>query len=229
MARSLASLYHPIRARREGGPILGDMGAIAVGAAAALAYLLGFVGRAPSLPGSVVKTLSVAPLAVAALLAGLPWPLVLALALGSLGDLALSLRGERAFLIGLIAFALSHIAYVVLFMGWPTGQGGATGLALFVVVLGFAVFMARRLWPATGALRWPVMGYVAVICAMAWAGLTFGGVLVWLGALLFVASDCLLAIGLFLSPAPDRRRDWAVWITYWLAQLAFLLAYHPGL
>ena len=75
-----------------------------LGASAALGliYLLFMTRSEPTVLRSVVKTGSIALLAVVAM----PVPLLaLALGLSALGDLALSRNGERAFLAGIGAFA----------------------------------------------------------------------------------------------------------------------------
>ena len=123
----------------------------------ALVYLLFLTDAAPSTLRSVVKTGAVALLAISAL----PVPLLaLAFGLSALGDLALSRDGDRAFLAGVAAFALAHLAYVAVFLG----LGVAPALAVeWRIGAGFGVatvslIMARLLWPRSGPLRWPVLG-----------------------------------------------------------------------
>ncbi len=73
------------------------------------------------------------------------------------------------------------------------------------------------LWPRLGALAPPVVLYMVAIIAMALLALRVRAWMVPLGAVAFVASDSLLALGKFLWSAP-----WvgpAVWATYALAQL----------
>ena len=89
-----------------------------------LASLVGFVvywllwsyrDQVP-MAGSLAKAGSVGMLAVIAGMVGL-WPMALGLALGALGDFALSRRGQAAFLAGMAAFALGHLAYAAAFWG----------------------------------------------------------------------------------------------------------------
>jgi len=207
----------------------------AAGAACALAYWP-LAGGAPSAGRSALKTGSTAALAVAALAAGAsPW-LTLGLALGALGDFALSRRGEVWFQAGLGAFLLGHLAYAVLFLTRPEAAlPGAAALLPAAVLLAFCLVMARRLWSAAGPLRGPVLAYVAVIAAMGLASLALplphpGQ----LAALLFIASDTALAVELFLIPPGHPARRWlpfAVWPLYWLAQALFLASFafqNPG-
>lgn len=191
----------------------------------ALWFLAGFCWRAASWPKTVVKTASVALLAGAGAVAGVPGLLVGALALGAVGDYALSRPGARAFLAGLVAFALAHLAYVALLAGqgwrWPQPWAVA-GLGLFAGV------MAARLWPRAGALRGPVMIYVAIIAAMGVAAFGTGQPRLIVPALLFIASDAVLSAEMFLLGDGHRARrvtPFAIWSTYWLAQAGFLAAF----
>ncbi|MFZ7090171.1 lysoplasmalogenase [Primorskyibacter sp. 2E233] len=200
-------------------------------AAAALIYLIRFAGKFPSLAKSVIKSLSVGVLAMVAVLAGLPMLLSLALALGALGDACLSRDGDKAFLAGLGSFALSHLAYAALFLRHPASDLSALlslgALPATAGVLGLAFWMGWRLWPVTGDLRGPVMGYVAVIAGMGLAAVSVGPPVLW-AALLFMISDTVLAAELFLLGPDSRWRKFApyvVWSTYWLAQALFLLSF----
>ena len=83
--------------------------------------------------------------------------------------------------------------------------------------------MLAVLWPTLGALRIPVVVYVAVISTMAWQAIarwrhlrTLDTKLAALGAMSFVVSDAALAIGRFRSEFPASAA--LVLGTYWLAQ-----------
>lgn len=193
---------------------------------AALAYQL----RQPAPPDalrSVIKTTATGALALASLLAGGPWLLVLALSLGAVGDFFLSRPGQGAFLKGLIAFALSHLVYVALFVGMP-GRLGLFQLTLegWLVLAGLvllALSTVRWLLPHAGKLRGPVAAYVLVITAMGVAALHLGPAFrsAALGAAMFLASDVILSVQLFrLEPGTlaHRRAGQAVWPLYWGGQ-----------
>ncbi len=199
----------------------------------ALAYL-GLVARPESLIRSIVKTASVALLALAAALAGGPILLVAALALCALGDWLLSRPGEGAFMAGIGAFAAGHLAYVAAFLTHPLADlGRLTAMPQPAIIVAMAVLglgAARLLAPRAGALRGPVLGYIPVIVSMALAALVLPpvGALAWLlpAALLFVFSDLVLAGETFLLPEGHRARaatPYIVWASYWGAQLGFTL------
>lgn len=195
-------------------------------AAAALAYAVLRHRPEGDALRSLVKTASVASLALAALGAGAPPAIAAGLALGALGDWFLSRPGSRAFLAGMAAFGAGHLAYAVQFQAWGGGWPPAAAATGFV-----ALALSTELWlaPHAGALRWPVRGYIALIAVMALLAMTVSGrPVVVLGAALFVASDLLLAIERF---TPKGRRiagiGLAVWVLYWTGQALILTGSLP--
>lgn len=190
------------------------------------------LGASPTLARSAAKTLAVAMLAVLTALQGGPPLLVAALALSALGDAFLSRDGEKPFLAGLASFLVAHIIYVALFLRSGGMQllgaepwHGAIGLVMVV----FAVVMLAALWRRVGpGLRVPIAVYVVAILAMGLSALTTSNAWIIAGALLFMASDGLLATEKFLVAAISPARAWmrlAVWVLYYAAQLAITLAF----
>ena len=169
---------------------------------------------------SAIKTTSTAALALAGALTGAPAAITAGLAAGSLGDLALSRPGPRAFLAGMGAFAVGHLAYLWHFVALWTAPTPPWAAMLGMVVLA----LSTEIWlaPRTGELRWPVRAYVVIIAAMAIAAMGLPGNqrLTQLGAALFVLSDLLLALHLFV--APRRWLALALWPAYWLGQALIL-------
>ncbi len=197
------------------------------GAALALLYGAAFAGAPSSGAKSAVKTASVLALALAALPAHAPGPVVAGLALGAAGDFLLSRPGTRAFLAGMAAFAAGHIAYGLAFLAPGTLPPLLPALALAALALSTEVWLA----PRTGALRWPVRGYVAVITLMALAALTLPAPR-WpalVGALLFLLSDLLLSLDLFVLPEGRAKRlaARALWACYWSGQALILKGMLP--
>ena len=191
------------------------------------------LGMAPTLARSAAKTLAVAMLAVLAALQGGPLLLVAALALSAVGDAFLLRDGEKAFLGGLASFLVAHIVFVALFLRSGGGLGllgaeswrGAIALAMAV----FAIVMLAALWRRVGpGLRVPIAVYVAAILAMGMSALTTSNVWLIGGAVLFMASDGLLATEKFLVAAISPHRIWmrfAVWALYYAAQLGITLGF----
>ncbi|MBW0158820.1 lysoplasmalogenase [Sedimentimonas flavescens] len=183
---------------------------------------LAFATAPSSLRKSVVKTGSVAALALAAPMLGAPWTVALGLALGAVGDWFLSRDGERAFLLGMAAFAAGHASYVAAFIAMGAGVPGWPVIVALVLLGASTEFW---LAPRTGALRWPVRGYVLVILAMSLAALGMEGrAMLRAGAVLFVASDLVLAVQIFvLADGPLRRAcQRLLWVLYWCGQVLIL-------
>jgi uncharacterized membrane protein YhhN len=130
------------------------------------------------------------------------------LAMAWIGDACLLARGSRrAFLAGLVAFALAHVAYAAGFaqLGprWPVAAVAAVALVLP------AWRTLRWLGPHVPArMRAPVRAYVVVISAMlamaAGAGAA-GHALASAGALAFYLSDLFVARERFVRPGPLNR------------------------
>jgi uncharacterized membrane protein YhhN len=135
------------------------------------------------------------------------------------GDVAL-MWPQRGFLPGLVSFLLAHLAYLAAF----TRQTRlADRPAPFLIYAGVAGVILAVLWPGVpGALRLPVLAYVACLAAMAaqatvlWRTGSPRGAVLALGGALFITSDALLATNRFQTPLPMA----SLWIlgTYWTAQ-----------
>lgn len=116
------------------------------------------------------------------------------------GDALLLSHGRPAFLAGLAAFLLAHVAYALAFaqraslLAWPA-------LPLAAVL----ALVLRWLWPHLGGLRGPVVAYCLVISAMVWLALGVDGLLVRWGAVLFYLSDLAVARDRFVRPAFANR------------------------
>lgn len=201
----------------------------ALSVTAALAYGLVLVGRPPSIVRMVVKTAAVAALAVLAWRADSRLLLVGALALSALGD-AFMADPKRFLPLGMGSFLLAHVAYIALFL--PEVQPGLlAGEPWRVVAIAATAIVAAGLfawlWPRLGRLKGAVAAYVLAIGAMVAEALMLPAefCLATLGAVLFMASDAILAGQLFREAKVAgslRLTHWAVWFLYWGAQVLIL-------
>jgi uncharacterized membrane protein YhhN len=153
--------------------------------------------------------------------------LLVALIFSWMGDVLLMFTEHAAhfFILGLIAFLISHVLYIVLF----TKQAVSRPLNRKILLLGvlfvlcyLAAFLTTIL-PYLGELQIPVIVYGLVISLMLVSAIK--GALVWIpranlmllfGAIAFVASDSLLAFDKFYSAF-----DYAsvlIMLTYLIAQ-----------
>ena len=122
--------------------------------------------------------------------------ILLGLALSWCGDMFLTGQSRLAFLAGLSAFLLGHVAYVTAFVRHGYQRGWVYAAAIPVTALAIAVF--AWLEPHTPAdLMLPVRAYIAVISLMvifAYGTRGRGGsVLIPVGATLFFLSDLSVA------------------------------------
>lgn len=195
------------------------------GCCVALPYLE-LTNKPVSGPRSIVKTIPVTMFALVAFLESAPMLLVVAFALSAIGDLSLSRPGTKWFLAGMVAFALAHLGFI----GVMLASGAILQQASWLLIAAMLVLGAStEIWlrPHTGELKWPVRGYVVIILAM---GLTAAGLpadrsLAFLGAMLFVISDLILSIEIFVLPDGHKMQQmaaWSVWVCYIAAQV-FLL------
>jgi uncharacterized membrane protein YhhN len=164
--------------------------------------------------------------------------LVVALALSTLGDVFLMVRGsagggeqhdQRLFLGGLVSFLAAHVAYVVGF--WLDGVEGAgllvgTALALALVAgVGRPIVVAVRAGEEP-AMAGPVAAYVAVISAMVLSAAGTADPRAVVGAVLFAGSDSLIARSRFVRTEPWMPL--AIIVTYHLAQALLVVAFAQG-
>lgn len=202
-----------------------EMMLMSIATVTALAYLP-LTAREPGMWRSGIKTAPVLCLALIAALAGLPVLLIVGLALSAFGDWALSRPGERAFLMGLIGFALAHLCYILLF------AVHLEGFALWTLAPFLLLALSTEVWlvPHTGAIKNPVRLYVILICVMAVAAVNLPAPLrlASFGAMAFVLSDLILALQRFrLSGAGrlDHVAGYVLWMLYVVAQALILGAF----
>ena len=154
--------------------------------------------------------------------------LVTALTFSWIGDVILLFadRGEIYFILGLVAFLLSHIFYIVLFnkqtISKTISNKLSFGAGIGLIVIYFSM-MITTLGPKLGSLTVPVVIYAIVISTMLyfalkgsfqWEAIPYHSVLI--GAVLFISSDSILAFNKFHEPIPAASL--LIMVTYLLAQ-----------
>ena len=209
------------------------MGMALAGAAllAAAVYWLRYCTRDdPGPRGAAVKAASTGLLAILLWQFGMPlfWTIALGMTLGAAGDWFLARRGEAAFLAGMAAFGAGHLAYAggMLARSLELGLDGVSAGEAVALAALLALVASTEVWlaPRTGALRWPVRAYVLLIGLMGAAAVLLPGhagqPALRLGAALFLGSDLLLALRLFVVADPARQRalSRALWPAYWGGQ-----------
>ena len=148
---------------------------------------------------------------------------VVALVLSLAGDVFLMLPRDL-FVAGLGAFLLAHIAYVVGFRldAGPAGELLVPAAAVLVVLAAIGRPVLAGVRRTDPAMAPPVAAYMLVIAAMVTTALASGEPLAGAGAVVFMASDSLIAWNRFVRPLP-----WApvaIMVTYHLAQAGLVLS-----
>jgi uncharacterized membrane protein YhhN len=153
--------------------------------------------------------------------------MVVGLIFGAIGDVALLGRSTRAFVGGLAAFLVGHLAYVIAFaqLESPAYWIIYAGRIGMIAIAGGA-FSLRWLWPHLGKLKTPVVLYVIAIVLMVLGAFSIrstGGLpapereLLALGAALFFLSDLAVARERFV--ARDFKNKLYGLPAYFVAQL----------
>jgi uncharacterized membrane protein YhhN len=144
---------------------------------------------------------------------------VVALIFSLTGDVLLMLP-QDLFVPGLAAFLIGHLCYLVGF--WTHGPSGFALAIAIVVVAALVAPLGRRILTSIARARQPrelrfaVAAYMAVISAVLATALATGNVLAAAGAVLFVASDSMIAWDRFVHPF--ERAPVAIMVTYHLGQ-----------
>jgi len=139
------------------------------------------------------------------------------------GDILLDLPYANVFIFGLISFLAGHIFYTVLFFRYAKSPDGFDKM----IIAGLILFAGLMIWIFRGiatALYGPVVLYIVVIVTMC-----IGALLVpaenrrlFFGALLFIASDVVLAVNKFIVVIPYGR---IINISlYFIAQFMIIMA-----
>ena len=147
---------------------------------------------------------------------------VLALVLCLIGDVAL-LPVVDQFVVGLAAFLLGHVAFIVMFALRGFDRWTLSGIAIVGVaaLLGTAGVPIVRGASAKG-LGIPVRAYLVVISSMCVLGWATGNWLIMLGATAFIVSDSILGWGQFV--AERRWMHLAIMVTYHVAIVSLALS-----
>ncbi|HEX9153077.1 MAG TPA: lysoplasmalogenase [Flavobacterium sp.] len=154
--------------------------------------------------------------------------LLIALTFSWMGDVVLmfAYKAEIYFIIGLVAFLISHMVYIVLFskqLRINSSRNKAVFWVGITAIIVYLILMLSLLLPTLGNLKIPVFVYAILLSTMLL--FAFKGYLKWskpagtyilLGALIFVCSDSILAFNKFYEPVIFS--SFLIMATYLLAQ-----------
>jgi uncharacterized membrane protein YhhN len=156
--------------------------------------------------------------------------LLTALTFSWIGDVILLFahRNKIYFISGLIAFLISHAAYIITFNKQLKIRNRKSKAVFWIgvtVIIVYLMTMLAILLPSLGDLKIPVFVYALVISTMLL--FAFKGFLVWeepanwyilLGAIIFVSSDSILAFDKFYIGASITQASFLIMLTYLGAQ-----------
>src|SRR5262249_8904661 len=133
------------------------------------------------------------------------------------------LPGDR-FVPGLAAFLLAHVLYVVGFFagGVLVGPLLIGVLVVAIALVPVARVIVRSAWRADPAVVGPVLVYIVVISCTVIAAFGSWRLTAIVGALLFAASDSLIAWNRFVGSTPAAPV--VIMVTYHLGQLGLVLS-----
>ena len=151
--------------------------------------------------------------------------IISALLFSWLGDVLLMFQDKKDFffMLGLVAFLIAHIFYIIFFYKVKRAENFKTSFPIVIFVTAYYAGLIIWLSPFLGDMRVPVYIYGIVISTMLMMALHMypiqfkrAGWLMTAGAIFFVVSDSVLAINKFY-----QSFEWAgvlIMLTYGLAQ-----------
>lgn len=153
---------------------------------------------------------------------------LLALGFSVLGDILLMFVDQSAhfFTVGLVAFLLAHVMYILVFLKHRNKQKSFVGFMVFLLVYASGLFYLLK--DGLGDMLLPVVVYMIIILSMATTAFLRKGIvnsnsynLVFIGAMFFMISDSILALNKFYQPLP--LSNISIMLTYALAQFLIVI------
>ncbi len=148
------------------------------------------------------------------------------------GDVLLLFQEQASlyFILGLSAFLIGHIFYIILFVRLLRNKGKISfKLKTFIAILIYLLVFITWIFDYLGEMAIPVIIYAGIISAMLYFAVELAphltkvnGALLFIGALSFVISDSILAVNKFYASIP--LSGFFIMITYLLAQGAIVWA-----
>lgn len=186
--------------------------------------------REGRVPYALAKALAAVGFVWVALAAGLPAStasrlLVVGLLLSGIGDIALAFTGRTAFLAGMGAFALTHVAYATAFAMRGVSLPWLAVVGVIVSAASLSVWRWLRPHLPQGMVR-PLRAYIflcSAMMALAWSSFAAGSYLTAaLGATAFYVSDLAVARERFVTHSANDKL-WGLPL-YYLGQTLIALS-----
>lgn len=145
-----------------------------------------------------------------------------ALAFSALGDILLTFSMTTMVLAGILAFMVTQCIYSYIFL--KNGRIQKKRVAFFLPILILVMVFSYYIWPSLGEMRTPVIGYVCLLTFMAFCSFQVKqhAILLGCGAIIFVISDFLVALDLFIIPNNTLIKFFIMFL-YYLAQFLLVM------
>ncbi|WP_426429804.1 lysoplasmalogenase [Winogradskyella sp. HB-48] len=153
---------------------------------------------------------------------------ILALGFSVLGDILLMFvnQSPHFFTLGLVAFLLAHVMYILVFLKHRNKHKSIIGFVILLLLYASGLFYLLK--DSLGDMLIPVIVYMIVILSMATTAFMRKGIintnsynLVFIGAIFFMISDSILAVNKFYQPI--ALSNISIMLTYALAQFLIVL------
>lgn len=128
------------------------------------------------------------------------------------------------FIVGLLFFLLGHICYIVAFLKIKIVAPSKVAMLilLFYGIVMAAWIVGNVLRSGNAVLTVSTLFYIAVILTMVWAALQTKQTTIIMGALLFLISDSILALNMFVTSI--NHSTLLIMSTYYIAQFLFTIS-----
>ena len=163
--------------------------------------------------------------------------IVIALLFGFMGDVFLMCpKGKNNFILGLGAFLIGNVCYILLFLHGISFARDVPVL-FYLIIIVYAIFaraVLEKLKNHLGHMKVPTYIYMVVILLMSFVSLTriwvtgmsISFFLPFIGSLLFICSDSMLAFYTFIGEF--KNGNMYIMLTYVLAQILIVGGYLHG-
>ncbi|VEB34833.1 lysoplasmalogenase [Legionella cherrii] len=149
--------------------------------------------------------------------------LLLALGCSLIGDIFLTLPIKMALQVGILAFMATHVTYICLFL--KNRQFRGKNVLSFSPILVFVLVSFYFLSPYLGEMKKPVAAYLCLLTLMVFCAFQVKrqSLFTRLGAILFLLSDFVLSLNLFVL-ANNKPIAVLVMLLYYAAQFLLVVS-----
>jgi uncharacterized membrane protein YhhN len=148
--------------------------------------------------------------------------LLSALGFSLIGDMVLTLTSKEALHAGILSFMAAHCTYICLFL--KNIQFQKKRFFSFLPILALVIISLYYLWPYFGEMKKPVAVYICLLTLMVFFSFQVkqSSFLIGSGATLFLLSDFILALDLFVSPN-NKPTEVLIMFLYYAAQFLLVI------